>query len=151
VLFFPVGRVAASLRDGRFDDEDAVSIPFAAENLLPVVQCFGGQPIYGRRFFDDHEAQLARWGHRLSLDWYSGTNEGMSKTVHLFQYVNQEPARSLDICIWFDQIQFRRPDWTIIPTDQFVAGGRRWWEGLNARDPRTDGMGIFLGNPFETQ
>src|SRR5437773_10333063 len=49
--FKPVGRVLASLRLGRWDDPNAQVVPFPVQQLLEVVQEFGGQPICGDEFF----------------------------------------------------------------------------------------------------
>jgi hypothetical protein len=40
-IFHRVGRIAASLRLGRWDDVDAAVEPFQVSDLLPVVQSFG--------------------------------------------------------------------------------------------------------------
>src|SRR5260221_8868724 len=46
LLLRPVGRVAASLRNGRWDDPAAEVVPFAIDDLLTTVQSFGGLPVY---------------------------------------------------------------------------------------------------------
>jgi hypothetical protein len=137
-LFRPVGRVAASLRNGAWDDPEAEIVPFEIQELLEVVQSFGGQPIYGWEFFDVHEEALRQWGSRLSLNWRSG-EEGVSHSICLFQ----DPGdRILDLCVWFDDFEIKSPTGDSISVAQFVAGGRRWWDGLHSGDPRTDGRGI---------
>jgi hypothetical protein len=144
MLFRPVGRVAASLRAGYWDDSSAPVVPFALGDLLAVVQSFGGQPIYGWEFFDLHEKELARWGDRLSLDWRSG-GDGLSRSITVFQTSGRGPSRHLDVCVWFDELEARTPGGAIVPLEQFAAGGRRWWDGLFAGDQRTEGHGIFTG------
>jgi hypothetical protein len=142
MLFRPVGRVVASLRNGRWDDEGAEVVLFALSELLTVVQSFGGQPIYGWEFFDIHEKELPRWGNRLSLDWQSGS-DGLSRSITVFQSSGAGPARHLDLCVWFDDLEVRRPDGAIVPLEEFAAGGRLWWDGMYAGDRRTEGHGIF--------
>ena len=141
MVFKPVGRVAASLRNGCWNDEAAQLLPFALTELLEVVQSFGGQPIYGWEFFDIHEQQLAKWGHRLSLDWRSGS-DGTSRSITLFQSSGRGPVRHLDLCVWFDAIEVRSPNGTVIPLEEFAANGRRWWDAMHAGDKRTEGHGI---------
>ncbi len=140
--FRPVGRVAASLRNGLWNDETAEVVPFALGELLGVVQGFEGQPVYGWEFFDVHDGELARWGNRLSLDWRSGA-DGLSRSIAVFQSSGAGTPRHLDLCIWFDELEIRRPDGAVIRLEEFAAGGRRWWDGLYARDKRTEGHGIF--------
>ena len=67
-LFSPIGRVAASLRHGHWDDSSASVEPFTIEKLLSVVRSFGGAPIYGAEFIDC-ERYFAQWSGRLSLDF----------------------------------------------------------------------------------
>jgi hypothetical protein len=139
-LFRPVGRVAASLRNGTWDDFSAEVVPFTIDKLLEVVLGFGGLPIYGWEFFDVHEAQLAYWGNRFSLDWRSGEN-GVSHSIRVFQ--EDGFNRYLDLLVWFDDFEIRRPDGIVIPLRDFVTGGKRWWDGLKSGDPRTHGVGII--------
>jgi hypothetical protein len=145
MILKPVGRVAASLRNGHWDDEGAPTVLFELKNLLNIVQSFEGQPIYGWEFFDVHEKELARWGKRLSLDWRSGS-DGLSRSICVFQESGKGPSRHLDLCIWFDEIQIRRSDYTIVSLDEFTSGGRRWWDALFSGDNRTEGHGIVPGS-----
>jgi hypothetical protein len=144
MLFRPVGRVAASLRNGFWNDEAAEVVPFSLDELLGVVESFRGYPIYGWEFFDIHDRELARWGNRRSLDWRSG-RDGLSRSICVFQCSNGGPARHLDLCVWFDALEVRRPDGSAIALEEFAAGGRRWWNAMFAGDKRTEGHGIFPG------
>jgi len=139
-LFRPVGRVAASLRNGTWNDFGAEVVPFTIDKVLEVVLSFGGLPIYGWEFFDVDEAQLAYWGDRFSLDWRSGDN-GVSHSIRVFQ--EDGLNRYLDLLVWFDDFEIRRSDGIVVPFQDFVAGGKRWWDGLNSGDPRTHGVGII--------
>jgi hypothetical protein len=138
-LFWPVGRVAASLRNGRWYDSNAEVVKFNIADLLLVVQSFNGLPIYGGEFFDVPEAKsFARWAERLSLDYRSGS-DGLSHTLDLFQ----EGHRHLEIRLWFDEFEIRNPAGAVIPLSEFMVMGQRWWDGLYSGDPRTQGFGIF--------
>lgn len=138
MLLHPVGRVAASLRAGAWDDAKAPVERFALDQLLRVVQSFGGAPIYGWEFIDRTDDKFTQWSDRLSLDVRSGV-DGMSHTLDLFQEGNK---RHLDLRIWFDELTLRSPRGDTIPLDEFIAGGTRWWDGLFSNDPRTQGHGI---------
>ena len=140
LLFRPVGRVAASLRNGRHDDPDAEVVPFPVEDLLANVQSFDGLPVYGWEFFDAHEKAITKLGDRLSLDWRSG-EDGISHSIYLFQ----DPGnRTLDIWVWFDELQVRDTEGNVIPIDSFIAGGNRWWEAFYKGDERTGGHGMTV-------
>jgi hypothetical protein len=145
VLLHPVGRVVASLRMGRWDDDSATVQPFELTDLLSVVQSFQGLPIYGWEFFDLSEDKFKGWSNRLSLDWH-GEPEGMAHSVFLFQE-GSAPERTLDLRVWFREIEFRRPDGTPADVEDVASGGRRWWDALFAGDARAQGHGIFPMKP----
>ncbi len=137
--FAPVGRLVASLRLGRWDDANAQAVPFPLERLLEVVQEFGSQPIFGSEFFDVHEAVLAKMAGRHSLD-FRGPSAGLTHSLNVFQ---TGPDKFLDVCLWFDKLRILRPPaMEPVSLDEFIAGGQRWWDGLNSGDPRTAGRGI---------
>lgn len=138
LIFHPVGRIAASLRNGRWDDPNAEVVSFGVEELLSVVQSFGGLPIYGWEYIDVHESQLEQWGDRISLDWRSGS-DGVAHSIGLFQDCRD---RFLDLCLWFDDLEIRDPTGNAITVESFIAGGKRWWDALYDGDKRTAGHGI---------
>ena len=140
ILFLPVGRVAASLRMGGWDDATAEIQPFRIEELLATVQSFGGLPIYGWQFFDRHDEEMKMWGNRLSLDWRSSRDEGRRHSISLFQ---EGDNRHLDLCLWFDRLEIRTPDGSQVNFEEFCAGGKRWWDAMYSGDPRTKGPGIL--------
>jgi hypothetical protein len=139
-IFRPVGRVAASLRHGRWDDPTAPVEPFAVEQLLTVVQSFGGLPIYGWEFVD-REGDFSSWADRLSLD-FSGDPAAMDHSITLFQE-GGTASRILDIRLWFRELEIRDAEGQHISVDDFIAGGARWWDALYAGDSRTKDHGII--------
>jgi hypothetical protein len=139
VTFHEVGRVLASLRDGHWDDRGARVVPFQLEDLLSVVQSFHGLPIYGWEFFDlDLDRDLSK-GSRISLDW--STDEG--STDHSVRFFQDAPDRYLEVWLWFNRLEFRTPSGEQLEIESVVAGGKRWWDGFNAGDERTQGSGIY--------
>jgi hypothetical protein len=137
-LFRPVGRVAASLRDGRWDDPGASVVPFGLRELLSIVHSFGGLPVYGWDFIDVDAKKLAKWSDRLSLNWTSGV-DGRTHSITVFQETGN---RILDLCVWFDELEIRDSERRVIPIDGFIAAGKRWWDAVDAGDDRTKGYGI---------
>jgi hypothetical protein len=51
-------------------------------------------------------------------------------------------TRHLDLCLWFDELEIRRPSGEQVPLDEFAAAGKRWWDAFHAHDPRTQGLGM---------
>ena len=148
MLLSPVSRVAASLlanRDRRLtirEDVGAVVEPFPVDELLTKVQSFGGLPIYGWKFVDAAPDWEQNWGQRLSFDWRSGKGSG-AHTLGIFQ---DGGTRFLAVAFWFDEMRLRDASRAPLPLSQFIAAGKRWWDGLYANDPRTKGAGIY---PFK--
>ena len=137
VLFEPVGRVEAALREGAWDDPSAPVVPFGIEELLKTVQSFDGLPIYGWKFIDVQNEYDRDWTKHLSLDWSSGT-DGLSHSITVFQDAGN---RILDVRLWFDDLRVFEPGGVEIPLDSFIAGGRRWWDALFEGDERARGFG----------
>jgi hypothetical protein len=143
LLLEPAGRIAASLRHGRWDDAGARVETLDLEDLANIVKSFEQQSLYGWMFLDvPDEDAFEPWSDRLSLDWRSEPG-GLSHTLDLFQETAAGPPRILDLRIWFDELRIFRPDGSEIPFDEFTAAGVRWWDGLKTGDPRTAGHGIL--------
>jgi len=140
LLLTGVTRVAASLRDGRWDDEAAAVRELRLDQLDESIREFGGTPIYGWEFIDPPEASWAHWRERLSLDALF-SDIPAHHVVELFQE-GATVDRHLDLRIWFTDLEIRDRAGQGIPVDAFIAGGVRWWDALYAGDRTTDGHGI---------
>jgi hypothetical protein len=136
-----VGRVAASLRMGWWNDDAAEVIPLEVAGLDATVRSFGGCPIYGWQFIDPPEDSWSSWRGRLSLDARLGPGES-PHVVDLFQEGGSAQPRHLDLRIWFTQIRITTLDDRDIPLPEFIASGVRWWDALYAGDARARGKGI---------
>lgn len=125
----PIGRVAASLRLGRWNDKSAPVVAFTIEQLPEIVCGFGGEAVYGARFFDVPEWEdFATWSDRLSLDFRAEPG-GLTHTLLLSQESSQHD-RHLDVCLWFDDLMIQDRRGTTIPVDIFAAAGAQWWNDL---------------------
>lgn len=144
VMVGGVSRVAVSLRNGYWDDIAAEVVPMALDELEAVVGSFGWTDIYGWEFVDPPERSWAHWRDRLSLDAVLA-DDVAAHVLDVFQEDRRASPRHLDLRIWFDQmcVSSTADEW--IPLREFVAAGERWWDGLRAGDPRTDGKGIYPG------
>jgi hypothetical protein len=140
ILLLNVGRAAASLRLGRWDDSSAPLVAFPPEKLLEHVQEFGGCALYGWEFFDIHERELSNWYGKFSFDVSYSTTDGNRHSLCLFQ---DGGDRFLDFCIWFDELLITNAAGQELPIEDVIAGGKRWWKALHEGDPRTASHGIF--------
>lgn len=133
-----VTRVVASLTKPARPGQQRPPLPLVLDDLLETVRSFGGQPIYGWKFFDLHEDYLT-WSHRLSFDEYL-IDAPADESITLFQ---EGVDRDLDLRIWFKQLTLHAPDCTALDSAEVIANGRRWWDAMQAGDPRTKDSGIF--------
>jgi len=54
-----------------------------------------------------------------------------------------DSMRDFRLRIWFSEILIRNPMGEVVPIEDFIAGGKRWWNGFNNGDPRTEGVGMY--------
>ena len=132
-----VTRIAASLRNGRWDDTSAKAESFEIGKLFPIVASFGFQPVYGWDFFDRHE-DFKTWNQRLSLD-LELSNKKVSNSITLFQ---EATDRHLDVRIWFAELDLYDPDGNELNVSDVIEGGKRWWDAIAKKDPRIQHAGI---------
>jgi hypothetical protein len=142
IILGGVSRVAASLRLGWWNDTSAPTEPLALHDLDITVRSFGGCPVYGWEFIDPPESSWEHWRERLSFDAIL-LPVPAPHVIDLFQEGGSASPRHLDVRIWFNHLRVHQRDRTEIPLADFIAGGTRWWDGLNAGDARTQGKGIY--------
>jgi hypothetical protein len=128
----PVGRVVIGF------SANGVIQRVASEELSDLVHSFGGQPIYGWEFFGSGTSDLDPV-QRVSRDLRLG-EVGLSWKVQLFQ--ESTAGRHLEVCLWFDELHVTDASGSEIGLTDFIAGGKRWWDGAFAGDPRTRDGGI---------
>jgi len=141
LILQPLSRVAVSYRNGLWNKADAAILPLTLATLERTVFERQG-PIYGWKFFNTSvEEDFAPWSHRLSLDVeFEGRRGQAENTLNLSQ--DNDPY--LEIRIWFGELRIFDPNRNEMSLESFIAGGRRWWDGLYSGDERTRGAGIVL-------
>jgi hypothetical protein len=147
LILRPVGRLAASLRHGSWDDREAHVEGLELDDLPRVFDRLGGQSIYGGTFFNVPEVRpgvfdrpngFALWSDRLSVDWMAPRADGQTHTLLLFQEgAEGDQLRHLDVQLWFDELEARTVNGDGIRIDDLVSGARRWWRALFEGDART--------------
>jgi hypothetical protein len=153
LLLSEVGRVAASLRTGHWDDSAAPVQSFDLDQLSEVVSSFGVQPIYGWQFFDPPESSWEHWRDRLSLDVHmsAGSEAPGQHVLDVFKESLRGPSRTLDLRLWFNGLSGYDIDNNPKPLLEVAAAGLRWWDGFHADDPRTQGHGIVKAGPWDRE
>lgn len=147
LILAPVGRLAASLRHGSWNDREAQVEDFPLSDLPQIFDRLGGHALYGGAFFNVPEVRpgvferpngFALWSDRLSLDWTAPVADGTTHTLLLFQEgAHGNELRHFDLQLWFDEIDARNDIGDRLPIDDLVAGARRWWKAFSEGGPRT--------------
>lgn len=84
-IFKRVGRFVASLRNGHWDDKDAKVEKLNQKVFLEIIQSFKGLAIYGWDFINCGDKDFDPWKDRLSFDYLTVDNIGLTNTIGLFQ------------------------------------------------------------------
>lgn len=135
-----VSRIAASYRRGRWDDQTAPVVPLTVRELSETVQQLAPTQLYGWEFVDAENEKWKESSHRLSMDsvW---RDDSAPHQLTLFKEVGVSDF--LDMWIWFTELEFQTQHGRPLPLHEVIAGGRRWWDSMYARDGRTMDHGIF--------
>ena len=134
IVLTNIGRIAAAMRVGSWDDPGAKIIPFEASDLLSVVQSFDGQPINGWEFINHEDSAFDDWKDQHSLD-ISPPNGSLDNRMVLYQ---EKGDQSLVLLIWFDEFHIRDASGEVIELQDFIADGNRWWDALFDGGPRVE-------------
>ncbi|MEV5647915.1 hypothetical protein AB0L57_06650 [Nocardia sp. NPDC052254] len=130
-----VSRVAASLRQQRWDDLEPHIFPLTLDTLGDAIAGFGGGAMHGWDFIDVDDSGWALWRELLSFD----STIGDRPAAHVLEFSQQEGTdpRELDVRIWFEELTVETAAGTLLGVDEFVAGAQRWWKAHDSCDPRT--------------
>jgi hypothetical protein len=139
-IFKPVGRFVASCRKGHWDDKSAEVEKFEPENILEIVQSFQGLSIYGWDFINCGDKDFDTWKDRLSFDYLTVNEDGLTNTIDLFQ---EGGNRHIDIRIWFDDFEILTPKYESVELEEFLENGKRGWDAVYANNDKMNNFGIF--------
>jgi hypothetical protein len=147
-IFNPVGRFVASYRNGYWDDKNATVENFEPKDILEVIQQFQGQAIYGWNFVNCGDKDFDTWKDRLSFDYSTGRNIGLTNTIDLFQAGDN---KHIDLRIWFDQFEILTPDYTKVDLQDFIDNGKRGWDAIYENNEKMGDFGIIPATPENEQ
>ncbi len=139
-IFKPVGRFVASLRNGHWDDKSAEIEKFEPKKILEIIQSFRGLSIYGWDFINCGDKDFDSWKDRLSFDYTTGDNIGLTNTIDLFQ---EDDNRHIDLRIWFDDFEILTPKYEPVDLEEFLENGKRGWDAVYANNDKMGNFGII--------
>jgi hypothetical protein len=139
-IFKPIGRFVASYRNGHWDDKNAVVEKFEPERILEIIQSFQGLAIYGWDFVNCGDKDFDIWKDRLSFDYSTGDNIGLTNTIDLFQ---EGGNKHIEIRIWFDDFEILTPKYEQVELEEFLENGKRGWDAVYANNDKMNNFGII--------
>ena len=138
--FKPIGRFVASYRNGHWDDKNAVVEKFEPKDILEIVQRFKGQSIYGWDFVNCGDKDFDTWKDRLSCEYSTGDNIGLTNTIDLFQ---EGGDKHIDFRIWFDDFEILTPEYEKVELKDFIDNGKRGWDAVYENNEKMGDFGII--------
>jgi hypothetical protein len=139
-VFKPVGRFIASYRNGHWDDKNANIEKFEPKDILEIIQRFKGQAIYGWEFVNCGDKDFDTWKDRLSFDYSTGDNIGLTNTIDLFQ---EGGDKHIDFRIWFDDFEILTPKYDKVELQDFIDNGKRGWDAVYENNEKMGNFGII--------
>jgi len=138
-IFKPIGRFVASYHAGHWDDKDALVEKFEPKDILEVIKRFQGQAIYGWDFVNCGDKDFDTWKDRLSFDYSTGDNTGLTNTIDLFQ---EGGNKHIDFRIWFDDFEILTPKYEKVELQDFIDNGKRGWDAIYENNEKMGNFGI---------
>lgn len=139
-IFKPVGRFTASYRNGHWDDKNATIEKFEPKDILEIIQRFQGQAIYGWDFVNCGDKNFDTWKDRLSFDYSTGDNIGLTNTIDLFQ---EDGDKHIDFRIWFDNFEILTSKYEKVELQDFIDSGIRGWDAVYENNEKMGEFGII--------
>jgi hypothetical protein len=106
--------------------------PLTIDQVAGVVRAHAGRPMYGWNFIDTERPEP----DAPDFEWRSAAPPAAHR-LWVFQ-----GEGLTDLFVWFRTFEVSTLSGRHVPLDEFIAGGKRWWDGLYAGDPRTANRGI---------
>ncbi len=139
-VFKPIGRFVASYRNGHWDDKNATIEKFEPNDILEIIKRFNGQAIYGWDFINCGDNDFDTWKDKLSFDYSTVDNLGLTNTIDLFQ---EGGNKHIDIRIWFDDFEILTPKYEKVELEDFIENGKRGWDAIYTNNDKMGNFGII--------
>ena len=130
VIFRPYGRIALSYRKGEWNNEEAEVVQIDQNNLKDYFSSLKLDSMYGWEFINLHEQDFNKWSDKLSLDKRIENDWRSMNTIDLFAEQNGEDPVTIDVRIWFDDLEIFDYDSHPMTIQQFIDSGQRGWDQL---------------------
>lgn len=137
-----LGRVLASLREGRWDDRRAKAKPLSLEELSALLQPYN-ETVYGDLWNQPLKTN-AHWTNRVSFDWRSGADLDDMNRLELFK---NPPGGHLDVLIWFTDVRIIDETGNELSPDAVAAEVKAWWASMQSGETPMGEHGIYLLAP----
>lgn len=139
VFFKSVGRIAVSYRKGEWNDEEAEVLKLDEKELKNAFEGLILDSMYGWEFINLDDTGFNKWSTRLSLDKITATNWNTMNTIDLFAEQVGKDEVTIDLRIWFENLEIVDFNDRPMTVQEFVDSGKRGWDqlyktGINTRN-----------------
>jgi hypothetical protein len=135
--FVQIGRISASYRLGKWNDETAIIKKITNEQeLTKALKELSPDSMYRIEFFE-------KWSNQISFDYTTEKNLDGFNTIDLFAEQFITPVTTVDIGIWFKALKAYTIDNRELSIEEFIARGRRGWDRLSLGGLSTKGHRIW--------
>ena len=143
--FLNVCRVAGKLKLGEWNDDTALTESFPPEELTEKLLSYNGHSMYGWEFInvENSEKEFEKWENDSSFDVSLFGCQNDINTIDIFSEHFSEKPKTLDLRIWFEELEIESLDGIPMSSQEFIARGIRGWNAIyDGNDGMTKAHGI---------
>ncbi len=134
--FYSINRLVGIYKNGKWDNKEAEIISLDVNGLSSTIRSFGGLPVYGWEFAEN-VTDISETFEKVSFEF--NTNEKNSYKLRLFQ---ASSSQYFEMHLWFNDLTVKDFNSNSLSLEEFIAGGKRFWEAVHKKDFRIQGYGI---------
>ncbi|NQX85084.1 MAG: hypothetical protein HRT67_04150 [Flavobacteriaceae bacterium] len=149
ITFNGVSRVAGKLKLGEWNDESAKTEKFEPEELSEKLMNYNGHSMYGWEFInvENSEKEFQKWQNNSSFDISLVEGQNDINTIDIFSEHFSEKCKTLDLRIWFEELEIESFSGISMTTQEFIDRGERGWNAIyNGNEGMTKAHGIVAAS-----
>jgi len=130
--FINVSRLAGKLKLGEWNDESAKTETFQPEELTERLLNYKGHSMYGWEFInvDNSDKEFEKWENDSSFDIKLFDCQNDVNTIDIFSEHFSEKPKTLDLRVWFEEIEIESLNGIPMTTQEFIDRGVRGWNAI---------------------
>ncbi|KAB2807696.1 hypothetical protein [Phaeocystidibacter luteus] len=154
ITFHNVCRLAGKLKHGIWNDESARIETLQPEELTERLRNFNGHTMYGWDFInvENSDKEFQKWEADASFDLELSDCKKDVNTIDIFSEHYSQKSKTLDLRVWFEELDFRSITGLPMTTKEFIDRGIRGWNAVyNGHKGMTKVSGIVAAGSDEKE